>query len=254
MDLGFVLKGGTAIRKLRAGNAGRFSTDLDFAGLTDDLAELLLEEIDDVTVGPFKFSVEPINGTFRARLHIDSPFGKPEIPARLDLGRRAVWLRPETLPMIALPIHSRYEFGTPLLIRTPQVEEVIAEKLARYRRSSLARDLYDLAWLASRPFDESLVRRVTVLKVWGDVNEDGLGDSPFRPADVLRTRKSEDFNPEAIGYLTTPVDIDGWIARVRRRYEFLETLDEFEVEVSTCNKGTRWKVEEAIAALSNTPN
>ena len=30
-ELGVVLKGGTSLRKLRAGNAGRFSTDLDFA-------------------------------------------------------------------------------------------------------------------------------------------------------------------------------------------------------------------------------
>jgi hypothetical protein len=29
-ELGIVLKGGTSLRKLRAGNAGRFSTDLDF--------------------------------------------------------------------------------------------------------------------------------------------------------------------------------------------------------------------------------
>lgn len=254
MDLGLVLKGGTAIRKLRAGNAGRFSTDLDFAGLTDDLAELLLEEIDDAVVGPFKFSVDPINGTFRVRLQIDSPFGKPEIPARLDLGRRAVWLQPETLPMIALPIHRRYEFSIPLLVTTPQVEEVIAEKLARYRRSSLARDLYDLAWLASRPFNESLVRRITVLKVWGDVNEDGLGDAPFTAADVLRARKAEDFNPEAIGYLTTPVDIDGWIACVRSRYKFLEVLDEFEAEVCACRRGSRWRVEQAIAEFGNVPS
>lgn len=34
-ELGIVLKGGTSLRKLRAGNAGRFSTDLDFA--TPDL-------------------------------------------------------------------------------------------------------------------------------------------------------------------------------------------------------------------------
>jgi hypothetical protein len=31
LDRGLVFKGGTALRKFRAGNAGRFSTDLDFA-------------------------------------------------------------------------------------------------------------------------------------------------------------------------------------------------------------------------------
>jgi predicted nucleotidyltransferase component of viral defense system len=44
--LGIALKGGTAIRKLWAGNAGRFSTDLDFAGLDDAAADLLLEAVD----------------------------------------------------------------------------------------------------------------------------------------------------------------------------------------------------------------
>lgn len=38
-ELGIALTGGTAIRKLWAGNAGRFSTDIDFAGLDDGLGE-----------------------------------------------------------------------------------------------------------------------------------------------------------------------------------------------------------------------
>ena len=42
-ELGVSLKGGTAIRKFRAGNAGRFSTDLDFAGMDDAAADLLIE-------------------------------------------------------------------------------------------------------------------------------------------------------------------------------------------------------------------
>jgi hypothetical protein len=38
-ELGIVLKGGTSLRKLRAGNAGRFSTDLDFATPDMETAE-----------------------------------------------------------------------------------------------------------------------------------------------------------------------------------------------------------------------
>lgn len=250
MDLGLVLKGGTAIRKLRAGNAGRFSTDLDFAGLTDDFAELLLEEIHGAVVGQFRFSVEPLNGNLRATLRIDSEFGSPDIPARLDLGRRAIWLPAEKLPPIALPIHRRYEFTMPP-IATPRIEEVIGEKLARYRRTRLARDLYDLAWFAGRPFDEELVRRITVLKVWVDVNEDGLGTAPFVPGDVLSPRRAEDFDPEAIGYLTTPVDLDRWIRSVGSRYGFLEHLDDFEIQVSTCSKADRWAVQQAIGNLGS---
>ncbi len=45
-DLGVVLKGGTSLRKFRAGNAGRFSTDLDFAAPDVDLGEMLLDTLD----------------------------------------------------------------------------------------------------------------------------------------------------------------------------------------------------------------
>jgi len=38
-DLGVVLKGGTSLRKFRAGNAGRFSTDLDFAAPDADTGD-----------------------------------------------------------------------------------------------------------------------------------------------------------------------------------------------------------------------
>ena len=42
-DFGVVLKGGTALRKFRAGSAGRFSTDLDFATPDVETADLLID-------------------------------------------------------------------------------------------------------------------------------------------------------------------------------------------------------------------
>ena len=209
-DLEVSLKGGTAIRKFLAGNAGRFSTDLDFAGLTDTSADLLLGVVDGATVGQFTFGTESIDGTRRVRLLMNSPLGDTEVPARLDLGRRPLWLPPRPMPVIPLPIHERYEFALPE-VPAAAVEEMIADKLARFRRDSLARDLYDLAWFAARPFDESLVRRLLVLKVWVDVVEEGLGERPFDPEDVLRERHQDEFQREAIGYLTTPVDVPGRI-------------------------------------------
>ena len=247
-DLGMALKGGTAIRKLWAGSAGRFSTDLDFAGLDDAVAELVLEAIDGAQVGPFGFSTEPIDGTLRARVLITSPFGAPDVPARLDLGRRPLWLGAQSVQPIALPIHQRYEFAVPA-VPAARVEEIIAEKLARYRRASLARDLYDLAWFASRPFDEALVRRLTVLKVWVDVVDDGLGDALFDPQQVLRERAKGEFQPEAIGYLTTPVDIERWVAAVATRFAFLRDLDDFEQRVARCSRADDWDVRQAVDGL-----
>lgn len=74
-----------------------------------------------------------------------------------------------------------------------------------YRRASLARDLYDLAWFAKGgPLDEALIRRLTVLEVWYDVVDDALGSRPFDPSDVLQERDASSFREEDTGYLTTP--------------------------------------------------
>lgn len=179
------------------------------------------------------------------QLLIASPFGDTEVPARLDLGRRPLWLAPDVLPVLHMPIHDRYDLTLPP-IATARIEEIISEKLARYRRGSLARDLYDLAWLASRPFDEPLVRRLTVLKVWCDVIDDALGERPFDPEDVLHARAAEEFEPEAIGYLTTPVDVSGWIETVRGRFEFLRDLDESELRFARCSLADEWEVRQLI--------
>jgi uncharacterized protein len=247
-ELGAVLKGGTAIRKFRAGNAGRFSTDLDFAGADETTAELVLDALDDAELDGFRFQIERLHAHRRAQLNIDTPFGSPVIPARIDLSPKPAWLGAENLELVELPIHYRYGFrlaATPVM----RVEEVASEKLARYRRASLTRDLYDLAWIAQRVFDEPLVRRLTVLKVWYDVVDDGLGDRPFDPADVFAPRRPADFDPEAIGYLTTPVDVPTWIAAVERRYRFFADLSAEERIFARCSPGDRWQVEQAVAAL-----
>lgn len=249
-DLGAVFKGGTALRKYRAGSAGRFSTDLDFAGTHQPVAELLLEALDGADLAGFSFRVEALNRHRRSLLHIETPFGVPEIPARIDCSSKMPWLAPEVLPPITRPIHDRYDFTIPQ-IPVMRVEEVLSEKLARYRRASLARDLYDLAWFArGGPIDERLVRRLTVLKVWYDVVDDRLGDRPFNPKDVLQERNPERFRAEDIGYLTTPVDIDGWEAAVRHRFTFLADLDEKEVVIAACNPGDRWSIDQLVNEVS----
>lgn len=249
-DLGIALKGGTALRKFWAGNSGRFSTDLDFAGMDDSSAALLIELVDDAQIGQFRFKVDELDGTQRMRLLITSPLGDTEVPARLDLGRRPLWLTPVPMTVLPMPIHQRYGFDLPV-VPSAQLEETIAEKLARFRRGSLARDLYDLAWAAGRPFDEALVRRLVVLKVWTDVVDDRLGERPFDPADILRTRSADEFKPEAIGYLTVPVDVPGWIEAVRFRFRFLEHLDPDEQRWMRCSRGDEWGVRQAIAALGD---
>lgn len=213
------------------------------------MADMLVDSISGAQIGQFSFEAEPIDGTRRMRLRIDSPFGSPDVDARLDLGRGALWLPAEKLPVLTMAIHRRYDFELPT-VPTSRVEEVIAEKLARYRRGSLARDLYDLAWFAERTFDEVLVRRLTVLKVWCDVVDDALGERPFDPEEILGPRVEGDFQPEAIGYLTTPVDVPRWIRAVRERFAFLRDLDANELRYARCSKADEWEVRQLIESFS----
>ena len=97
-DLDVVLKGGTALRKCRAGNAGRFSTDLDFAVEDEATAALVLQNR---------------GGNRRADLVVDTPFGRPGLGAKIDLSTRGLWLPPVTAPLVPLPIHKRYDFDLP---------------------------------------------------------------------------------------------------------------------------------------------
>lgn len=249
-DAGLVFKGGTALRKFRAGSAGRFSTDLDFAAPSEELALAVLSALNGVELDGFTFAIANLGDDGRrGDLVVDTPFGRPQLGAKVELARHALTLSPEALRPIAMPIHDRYDFAVP---PTPivRVEEAIAEKLARYRRVSLARDLYDLQWFGSAgAFDHALVRRLWVLKTYRDVVVDGRGGKPIEPGEVLRARSTSDFRPEDIGYLTQPVRIAEWIDVVTTRYAFLAELDTEEVKLLACNARDRHMVETELASL-----
>lgn len=249
-ERGLVFKGGTALRKFRAGNAGRFSTDLDFAAPDEDLALSVLEALDGAELDGFSFRIENLGDDGRrGDLLVDTPFGSPRLGAKVELARHALSLAPDVLQAVRLPIHSRYDFTLPA---TPvvRVEEAVAEKLARYRRVSLARDLYDLQWYAGAgAMDQPLVRKLWVLKVYRDIVVDGRGTKPIHPDDVLSPRVADDFRPEDIGYLTRPVRIDEWISTVRTRYAFLNELTDDELRWAECNERDRYDVESALANI-----
>lgn len=225
-EQGLVFKGGTALRKFRAGNSGRFSTDLDFAAPDESLVLAVLNALDGVDIDGFAFTLRNIGDDGRrADLKIDTPFGSPRLGAKVELARHAPTLAPESLAPVQLPIHARYDFELPVLpvVRT---EEAVAEKLARYRRVPLARDLYDLYWYATAgAFDGALIRRLWVLKTYRDIVIDGRGTKPIDPLDVLDAWTADGFRPEDIGYLTKPVRLEEWLATVRTRYSFLADLD-----------------------------
>lgn len=249
-DLGVVLKGGTALRKLIAGNAGRFSTDLDFAAPDRTTAQILLETLDGIEFADVRFRLENIE-PLRARLLCDTPLGRPRIPARVEISLRPLWLPVERTTPVHLPVHEAYEFGLPE-IPFPAPSEMVAEKLAAWRRRQKLRDLYDLEFLGRGALDEPVIRRLLVLKVWHDVVDDGLGSRPFDPSEIVADVDTRRLPSEDIGLLAQSFDIDDWLGRVQKRYQFVTRLDEVEQRVALCRSDDRHEVSKLVAALAVT--
>ncbi|MBK9295758.1 MAG: nucleotidyl transferase AbiEii/AbiGii toxin family protein [Candidatus Microthrix sp.] len=112
-DLDVVLKGGTALRKCRAGNAGRFSTDLDFAVEDEATAALVLDTLDGAEIDGFGLLSRTEAAIDEPISWLTTPFGRPGIGAKIDLSTRGLWLPPVTAPLVPLPIHKRYDFDLP---------------------------------------------------------------------------------------------------------------------------------------------
>jgi predicted nucleotidyltransferase component of viral defense system len=220
-QMGLTFKGGTALRKYRMGSAGRFSTDLDFSAEEAGLGDLLFEVLNGAELFDVIFSIDILSPGRRGNIVLRTPLGSPNIGAKIEVTARRPWLSPEWVDPILMPVHRGYEFQ-PARLPVMDLEESLAEKLAAFRRRGLLRDLYDLALFYNRPFDEDLVRKLTYLKVFVDVVEDGLGKPPFDPVqDILKSGRPSDFLPEDIGFLTGDVDISLWLERTRSRYRFL---------------------------------
>jgi uncharacterized protein len=96
----------------------------------------------------------------------------------------------------------------------------------------------------------TLVRRLWVLKVWGDVVDDHRGAKPLDAADVLTEKLGKDFRPDSIGVLTQPIDVAGWERKTRERFQFLANLDDRESQWAACDPRDRHSVEVELRRLT----
>lgn len=240
-------KGGTSLRKLYAGNAGRFSLDLDFSGVIigedpDDALTGLIAAIDGLQIGPFRYGVVERRGKWT--LTYDHPFGgdTEALHSKLDLNPPP-WLTPITRGWRPLPVHAQY--GSPPLpeLQVIRLEENIAEKIARLNRATPARDMYDLRWVMTNPaltqtLDLPLIRRLAVLKIWVDANGAHAGNTYWKPGHEgpafdpdrwLRDRSRGEFDEEDIGALAVPVPTAAELSEaLSAHFGFLSDLDEDE--------------------------
>ena len=264
---GLVFKGGTALRKLYAGNQGRFSTDLDFSLLSsgedpDDVVLALIAAIDGREIGPFEYGVRERRGKWTST--VQSPFGEgePGLSSKLDVSP-PVWMDPVRRGWISMPVHAAYG-GPPLPeLQAVRMKENLAEKISRLNRTTTARDMYDLAWIAGHQtemnLDLDLVRRLAVLKIWVDANGVAGGSAVWKPSHEpvafdpdrwLRRRSASEFDLEDIGALAVPTpSADELSEAVQTRYGFLRDLQEDERQLAGADARDRALALQALEAL-----
>ena len=126
----------------------------------------------------------------------------------------------------------------------------------------MARDAFDLVWVATHPaiaLDQQLTRRLAVLKCWVDLHGlsttmqvwNPIADSrPFDPDRWLRARPRSEFDDEQIGLLTTPApDLDDLGRDLGRTYGWLADLDAQEAVIARGSGGDRATVLRLLAEL-----
>jgi predicted nucleotidyltransferase component of viral defense system len=253
-----VFKGGTSLRKLYAGNQGRFSLDLDFsvASPADDPDAVVLDlvsEIDGMSLGPFAYGVKERRGKWW--LTIGSEFASvgSALSSKLDVSPPP-WLDPVRRAWVKMPVHATY--GQPNLpeLQVIRLEENIAEKVSRLNRTTTARDLYDLAWLAMHQrdiggLDADLIRRLVILKVWADAHGVAAGNTRWKPGheprsfdpdNWLRTRTAAEVDLGDIGALAVPTpSLSDLNASIQAHYGFLRALDPVERQLAAAKEQDR---------------
>lgn len=130
------------------------------------------------------------------------------------------------------------------------MEENLAEKISRLNRTTTARDMYDLAWIAAHHreiggVDRDLVRRLAVLKIWVDANGAGAGNAVWKPSHApaafepdrwLRSRNAREFDIGDIGALAVPTPSPSELSdAVCNGYRFLADLDDDERQLAAAH-------------------
>lgn len=260
---GTAFKGGTAIRKFHLGHNGRFSTDLDFAIRDQAVATYVLDalkrgfEYDGVR---FALDGKPVDdpGETHARWRASVPslaaLGSTLI-AKLDFSHHGVWLPYQQKARAAINTIDAEVLGfEPVCPPLVDLRENLSEKLARFRRVPLARDVYDLVNLgATVRADMPLIRELVFLKVWGDVVITGRGTGPFEGGkEYCGLTPDRLGGKDEIGALVKPV-ID-WRRDLRVLCDIYgraigEPGDAREARLARCDAADKWWYDAELEAF-----
>lgn len=253
---GLLFKGGTALRKCRIGSKGRFSTDLDLYSPSRELIEEVFYSIDSLECHGFRFKLKNQElSSGRADLVVYPPFKESarttsdflRADSKLEISTRKPWLEPDSIQIIKSPVHYALNHDLPT-VPIFCLPEAVAEKLARYSRDPITRDLYDLWWYGKNTvLDEPLIRSLWVKKVYLDsVIEDRWKGRKFEPINILSTNTVEILRSEQIGLYHDDNDVIMWDKGFRQRYKFLEHLAQDDLRWAKCSARDRYDFVQLI--------
>jgi hypothetical protein len=241
LDL-LAFKGGTCLRKVVFGSAGRFSEDLDFTLCGDDEQEALiaLYEVFNRQHHGVTFSLDD------EWYETDDGFGMAVRYRHGWNGSGNFRLQVSTREKPTLEVSSAGD-GRPALLQGPGVRALRGAVLTAHRdgppeRSERAfqrakvRDLYDLHLLARQKFDGELLHELVVLKLWQ------VRDS-FDPPGFFHKLRGGEFDWDDLHRLLRPserVQQETIIAGIEFQFHTLKDLTELEGHVvADAKKGAR---------------
>lgn len=170
-------KGGTCIRKTWLGANGRFSTDVDFTAMNREksAADYVLQ-LAEITAEPFhgiQFQVDMGNKGWYETGDGVSWGAEPRYQHALNSGVLKLQVSHREIP--TLPPNARRQLEIsyfkllpfkPADLHCLRIEEILAEKIrATYQRNK-PRDIWDIDNFAGRPFNEPLIRKLVIIKLW----------------------------------------------------------------------------------------
>src|SRR5262249_19277485 len=144
-----------------------------------------------------------------------------ESEIRLQISRRETpTLKPETRPQLEQSYFKFLAFP-PAEITCLRLPEILSEKVRACYQRAKPRDVYDLGVFATKPLNQSLIRRLVVLKLW-------QARDVFEPDRFLQKfRESKAFDWDVFKQLIRkhqPLDPVKLIADCLHGYSFLEKL------------------------------
>ncbi|MFZ0890956.1 MAG: nucleotidyl transferase AbiEii/AbiGii toxin family protein [Thermoplasmata archaeon] len=243
-----VFKGGTYVRMMVTGDAGRLSEDLDFTNQTlPEDPQTLLEScfaqphfgVAFRVVAPYRtqqrnwacrvaYQHEWDEGQFRLEISYRE---KPFLPPRRWRPLPQVYFPSLPFPLPEIPCLRR--------------EEAIAEKLRAIQQRATERDLYDATRYGHKGFNTDLVRLLAVGKLWND-------REPFDSEKILgllaRGRREWPDLERLIGR-SRRQNWNRLVAAAAQRFSFLRELTPFEQELilDARRHQLRARLEDALA-------